>query len=217
MKEKYPGWICRTCGNLYGNRKCGVSTWHEDVCGVCGEIRMCTEPRDFGYLKPEWRFHKWTKTMVDDFNQSDFNSKVGHLEYTEESNPGRVYLPTEEEMFDNIGIPRPDPMNGVLRKQWLSPIQVMNDELSINNNFSVDYISAFRLVPEVGELVDAVLKYEGIKKIKSTDSIEDLKEEIRDGIGDVLVLLAQVASHYKIDIQEAYIDTYMEVSKRSYH
>jgi len=127
-------------------------------------------------------------------------------------------VPTEEELFAKFGLEMPDPMDGILRrKQWLSMIQVMNDDLSQRNGFTVDHASVFRMVPEVGELVDAVLKYEGMKKIKSTDSLENQFEEIRDGIGDVLVLLAQVASHYKIDMQEAYTDTYYTVSKRSYH
>ncbi len=51
----YPMWICADCGEKYGNRPFGVSTWHEDVCGVCGLVVAVTEPRDCGHLKDEWR------------------------------------------------------------------------------------------------------------------------------------------------------------------
>jgi len=51
----YPAWICSPCGRKYGRRECGIATWHEDDCGVCGERGMVTEPRDFGHLKDGWR------------------------------------------------------------------------------------------------------------------------------------------------------------------
>lgn len=42
-------WICVDCA-----KQCGatmhpdhVSTWHEDICGVCVEVKVVTEPRDF--------------------------------------------------------------------------------------------------------------------------------------------------------------------------
>ena len=57
-----PAWVCRTCGLYYGKRAKyydDASTYHEgDSCGVCGTETMVTEPRDFGYLKPEWKHHK---------------------------------------------------------------------------------------------------------------------------------------------------------------
>jgi len=28
-----------------------VSTWHEDPCGICGQVTSVSEPRDFGHLK----------------------------------------------------------------------------------------------------------------------------------------------------------------------
>lgn len=192
MEEReYPKWVCRDCGEAHGRSSVHIATFHDDTCGVCGEFKSCTEPRDFGHLYDSWKDH-----------------------------PQRVSypVPTEEEIFAKLQLEMPDPMDGISRrKQWLSMIQIMNDDLSRRNGFTVDYASVFRMVPEVGELVDAVLKYEGMKKIKSTDSLENQFEEIRDGIGDVLVLLAQVASHYKIDMQEAYTDTYHLLTKRSYH
>ena len=51
----YPAWVCAECGERYGRRPCGIATWHEDVCGVCGQVRAVTEPRDFGHLTDEWR------------------------------------------------------------------------------------------------------------------------------------------------------------------
>jgi len=54
-----PAWVCCDCGVLYGRRiDDRLSTWHVDTCGVCGTETMVTEPRDFGYLKPEWQKHK---------------------------------------------------------------------------------------------------------------------------------------------------------------
>ena len=57
-KKDYPQWVCGDCGSRYGNKPCGISTWHNDICGVCGNTRPVTEPRDFGHLKQEWIKHK---------------------------------------------------------------------------------------------------------------------------------------------------------------
>ena len=46
-----PSWVCRRCGLMYGRRPVRIATWHMDICGVCGEAVMVTEPRDFGYLQ----------------------------------------------------------------------------------------------------------------------------------------------------------------------
>jgi len=50
-----PAWVCSDCGNKYGYHECGIATWHEDTCGVCGQKKIVTEPRDFGYLKEGWK------------------------------------------------------------------------------------------------------------------------------------------------------------------
>jgi hypothetical protein len=41
-------WICHECGREHGRLTTGVSTWHYATCDWCGEVRGCTEARDFG-------------------------------------------------------------------------------------------------------------------------------------------------------------------------
>ncbi len=38
----------------HGNKKCGVATWHENACDICGVTAAVTEPRDYGHLKDTW-------------------------------------------------------------------------------------------------------------------------------------------------------------------
>jgi len=52
--KDYPVWICSECGHKYGHHSGRVCSWHPDTCDICGEERSCTEPRDFGHLKPGW-------------------------------------------------------------------------------------------------------------------------------------------------------------------
>lgn len=61
MSNIYPAWICWDCGIKYGKGDCKVATWHQDTCGVCGNDKFCTEPRDFGHLKDSWKKHNKTK------------------------------------------------------------------------------------------------------------------------------------------------------------
>jgi DNA-directed RNA polymerase subunit RPC12/RpoP len=49
-------WICAECGKKYGNKECGISTWHEGVCDICGKRTFVTEPRDYGYINKEKLF-----------------------------------------------------------------------------------------------------------------------------------------------------------------
>ncbi|HON84208.1 MAG TPA: hypothetical protein PLI22_08795 [Caldisericia bacterium] len=48
-KQSYGDWICNDCGIKYGKPRFLVSTWHQDKCDYCGEIKVVTESRDFGY------------------------------------------------------------------------------------------------------------------------------------------------------------------------
>lgn len=55
----YPTWICYDCGEKYGRGMAPghVMTWHPDTCDICGRQEVaCTEPRDFGHLRPDWTF-----------------------------------------------------------------------------------------------------------------------------------------------------------------
>ena len=50
-----PEWICADCGERYGRRSAGMATFHIDECGVCGQKKAVTEPRDYGYLQTGWQ------------------------------------------------------------------------------------------------------------------------------------------------------------------
>jgi sulfur relay (sulfurtransferase) complex TusBCD TusD component (DsrE family) len=51
-KENYPAWTCRECAESRGySNRCMISTWHEDSCGWCEQIKAVTQPRDYGYPK----------------------------------------------------------------------------------------------------------------------------------------------------------------------
>jgi hypothetical protein len=52
----YPQWICLDCGVKYGKHKTTgyIATWHMERCGICNQLKPCTEPRDFGHLKEGW-------------------------------------------------------------------------------------------------------------------------------------------------------------------
>jgi len=53
--KPYPSWVCIDCAinaltedelkRLNGH----LSTFHKDICGVCGKEKAVTEPRDYGY------------------------------------------------------------------------------------------------------------------------------------------------------------------------
>ena len=52
VMSEYPTWICGDCGHKAQpdkRRIFDLSTWHKDKCGVCGKVKLVTEPRDFGY------------------------------------------------------------------------------------------------------------------------------------------------------------------------
>jgi len=48
--KDYPEWVCYDCGiEASEGNVFELSSWHDDVCGVCHEKKSCTEPRDFYY------------------------------------------------------------------------------------------------------------------------------------------------------------------------
>lgn len=50
MTKPYPKWCCMDCGIKYGKKTTeGVATFHLGECGVCGEMKSVTEPRDYNY------------------------------------------------------------------------------------------------------------------------------------------------------------------------
>jgi hypothetical protein len=51
--KEYPTWVCSDCGKKASKKQFLVSTWHKGICGVCGEEKIVTEPRDFYYPKFE--------------------------------------------------------------------------------------------------------------------------------------------------------------------
>lgn len=53
-EQRYPTWICKSCGEQHGRRPVGIATWHAGHCDLCGETAFVTEPRDFGGLKTTW-------------------------------------------------------------------------------------------------------------------------------------------------------------------
>jgi len=55
IDPEQPTWVCHKCGVKYGSFRCGIATWHNDTCGVCGKEAAVTEPRDFGYLLAGWK------------------------------------------------------------------------------------------------------------------------------------------------------------------
>ena len=64
IRRDYPVWICSDCGNRYGHLECGIATWHDGKCCVCGQSASVTEPRDFGQLKEEWREHETNRSKT---------------------------------------------------------------------------------------------------------------------------------------------------------
>ena len=55
MKTTNPEWVCLDCGERYGRRPLGLTTFHWDECGVCGQETAVTQPSDYGYLQPDWQ------------------------------------------------------------------------------------------------------------------------------------------------------------------
>lgn len=60
-KKPYPDWVCEDCAKKAGGRlpKVNATTWHNDICGVCEEEKVVTEPRDYRY--PYFKGHEGIK------------------------------------------------------------------------------------------------------------------------------------------------------------
>lgn len=81
-QRDYPVWVCYTCGDRHGFKKCGVSTWHDDECGVCGEVTAVTEPRDFGHLKNSWLKVYAERVAIDELAKAKVAIKKDNLNTT---------------------------------------------------------------------------------------------------------------------------------------
>lgn len=55
-----PNWVCLDCAKERGARipEGHCYTIHSDVCGICKETKMVTEPRDFGKTRNLLRVKK---------------------------------------------------------------------------------------------------------------------------------------------------------------
>ena len=53
IKDDYPVWVCDDCAKSAGGKwpRGHLGTFHLGRCGVCGEMKDVTEPRDWGYPK----------------------------------------------------------------------------------------------------------------------------------------------------------------------
>ena len=49
--DPYPEWVCGDCAIANGGNwtKGHLATFHDDLCGWCGQIRSVTKPKDYGY------------------------------------------------------------------------------------------------------------------------------------------------------------------------
>lgn len=54
--QTQPDWVCIDCGKEFGwgMPEGHTATFHHGLCGVCAKHKAVTQPRDFGYLRPEW-------------------------------------------------------------------------------------------------------------------------------------------------------------------
>jgi len=100
--------------------------------------------------------------------------------------------------------------------QWRTEIQVWNDSLTKRLGFKTDPAnSALGLTSEVGELTDIIRKLEGMKKVKEGDA-KATTEALASEIADVLVYLLQIATHYNIDVHNAFLDKKDIIERRTF-
>lgn len=87
--------------------------------------------------------------------------------------------------------------------------------IKVNNRFKAHFGKqgrAMSLVSEVGELMDAMLEYEGGKEKGDRDSKS--KEEVADALCDILYNVFVLSNHYEINLTEEYNKMIDEVEKR---
>lgn len=69
IKENYPIWVCSECAlDAGGKNSRTVSTFHMNICPVCGKYVPVTEPRDFGYPKLKANYEHQTDDNVGERN-----------------------------------------------------------------------------------------------------------------------------------------------------
>jgi len=63
--KNYPNRVCRECGlKASGGKAFTLSTFHKNICDVCGEEKHVTEPRDFFY------------PIFEGFERREFNEEI---------------------------------------------------------------------------------------------------------------------------------------------
>lgn len=45
----YPRWVCRDCALQANGRTTDIVSVHNDICGVCADLKTVSSPRDWGY------------------------------------------------------------------------------------------------------------------------------------------------------------------------
>ena len=92
---------------------------------------------------------------------------------------------------------------------------LINKTTEINDRFKGHFGKqgrAMSLVSEVGELMDAMLEFEGNKE-KGTRNSKG-KDEIADALCDILYNVFILSKHYEIDLPEGYIKMIKKVESR---
>jgi hypothetical protein len=51
IKLEKASWTCISCGLKYGEARGSCATFHNGRCDVCGEEKLVTETRDYGYFR----------------------------------------------------------------------------------------------------------------------------------------------------------------------
>lgn len=65
------------------------------------------------------------------------------------------------------------------------------------------------LLAEIGTLADSIMIKEGFRPIRSGDELD-----LEDDISDILFLLVNIATHYNIDLENAYMTMIRKTSEK---